>query len=81
MKKITLLMLAAVLTFCSVTFAQKNASTAVASTSIANPFVVSNDNNAKVITTDTLWSATSYMACGDSLTYYSLNSATVFTNG
>ena len=74
-------MFAAVLTFGSVTFAQKNVSTAVATNSITKPFTVSNDNNAKVITTDTLWSATSYMACGDSLTYYSLNTATVGTNG
>jgi hypothetical protein len=81
MKKFTLLMFAAVLTFGSVTFAQKNVSTPVATNSIAKPFVVSNDNNAKVITTDTIWSATSYMACGDSLTYYSLNTASVGNNG
>lgn len=71
MKKVTLL-LAVVLGLSFASFAQKNATPLTASASIGKTMGPSTEASTKDVTVDTIWSATSYMPCGDSLTYYSI---------
>jgi hypothetical protein len=80
MKKITFLMLSLAMAFGSVAYGQKMNAPTQGAESFAKPYNVEN-NNSKVLSIDTLWGPTATLACGDSLTYYSIGAGNGYLTG
>lgn len=73
-------MLSFAMAFGSVAYGQKMNATTQGAESFARPYSVQN-NDSKVLSTDTLWGPTATLACGDSLTYYSIGPGNGYLTG